>query len=246
MTDHATLAPARPATTAPRLRRWTVAALVAAGTGFVLFPALRPWPDENVATPALAAALASDRWVAAHLCGTLAIALVAPAALGLRRLLDAGAPGTAAQRLLGGAATCAGAGALLSALYFGAETFGIRAVAEGALAPGTTTGTTFLDTVTAVRTGPVATALFGAGLLLLAVAGVLVALALHRTRWPWAGVPFAVGLALLLPQFWGGPGLRIAHGVLLGAGCVLLAAVAARATTAADVSARGTPGGRAA
>jgi hypothetical protein len=36
-------------------------------------------------------------------------------------------------------------------------------------------------------------------------------------------------MVLFLPQFFAGPELRIAHGVLLGAGCVLLAVDAARA-----------------
>jgi hypothetical protein len=226
-------------------RRWTSAALVAAGVGFVLFPVLRPWPDESVADPALAAAFASDRWVAAHLCGILAIALVAPAALGLRRVLHAGDSTRSVARRLDAAVACAWAGALLSALYFGAETFGIQAVAEAALAPGDPTSTAFLDTVTAIRSGPTATAIFGTGLLLIAAAGVLVALAVRRTSWPWGGLPFAAGLVLLLPQFWGGPGLRIAHGVLLGVGCVLLAGVAGRATPTGAVSARGIPAGRA-
>ncbi|NEB06440.1 hypothetical protein G3I78_46570, partial [Streptomyces sp. SID13726] len=44
----------------------------------------------------------------------------------------------------------------------------------------------------------------------------------------WLTLPFALGLVLLLPQFWGDPGLRVAHGVLLGAGCALLAVVALR------------------
>jgi hypothetical protein len=247
MTVDPTLAPPAPRTrlAAPRVaRRWTIAAFATAGTCFALFPVLRPWPDEGVATPALAAAFASDRWVAAHLCGILAIALVAPAVLGLRRALGVAAT-TSASRLLGAAVLCASAGVVLSALYFGAETFGIQAVAAASVAPGAPTGTTFLDTVAAIRTEPTAMALFGAGLVLLAAAGVLVALALRHTSWPWAGLLFAAGLVLLLPQFWGGPGLRIAHGVLLGAGCLLLAVVAARATTTSALSARGIPGGRA-
>jgi hypothetical protein len=44
----------------------------------------------------------------------------------------------------------------------------------------------------------------------------------------WAGIPFAVAFALYLPQFFGPPALRIAHGVLVALGCVLLAAVMRR------------------
>lgn len=64
-------------TSSTSARRLTAAALVAAGAGFVLFPVLRPWPDEAQPTAALAAAFASDRWVVAHLCGILAIGLLA-------------------------------------------------------------------------------------------------------------------------------------------------------------------------
>jgi hypothetical protein len=41
-------------------------------------------------------------------------------------------------------------------------------------------------------------------------------------------LPFAVGMVAFLPQFFAGPEVRIAHGVLLGVGLVLLAARAAR------------------
>ena len=40
----------------------------------------------------------------------------------------------------------------------------------------------------------------------------------------WGGTAFAAGFALYLPQFFAAPELRIAHGVLVAAGCVLLAA----------------------
>jgi hypothetical protein len=34
---------------------------------------------------------------------------------------------------------------------------------------------------------------------------------------------FALGFALFIPQFWAPPAVRIAHGVLVAAGCVILA-----------------------
>jgi hypothetical protein len=37
-------------------------------------------------------------------------------------------------------------------------------------------------------------------------------------------VLLAAGLALYLPQFWAGQPLRIAHGLIVAAGCLLLAA----------------------
>ncbi|GAA1987876.1 hypothetical protein GCM10009718_26740 [Isoptericola halotolerans] len=214
--------------------RWTVAAAVAAAAAFLLFPVLRPWPDETVATAELAAAFASDRWVLAHLCGILGLGLLAPALLGVRTLLVRRDPDTRpgsdarpGQRAATAAVVSAWVGAGLSALYFGAETFGVRTVAEAALRDG---DLGLLAEVEALRLEPAAVALFGAGLLLVAAAGVLVAVALWRAGASprWVGIPLALGLVTLLPQFWGGPGLRIAHGVLLAAGTLLLGWAAAR------------------
>lgn len=207
--------------------RWTPVAFVAAGLTFLLFPLLRPWPDETVATAELATAFASDRWVVSHLCGILGLALLAPALLGLRSLL-AGTGGAGAGRGTGlGAATwaliTAWAGAGAAALYFGAEIFGIRTLAEAALRDD---DLGLLAEVEVLRMQPWAVSLFGVGLFLLAVSGVLVAVALWRAggRARWAGVPLAIGLVLVLPQFFGSPGLRITHGFLMAAGCVLVAA----------------------
>lgn len=212
--------------------RWTRVAFVAAGLTFLLFPLLRPWPDETVATINLATAFASDRWVVAHLFGILGLALVAPAFLGLRTVLAQAGPadGDRAGVRPGagvGAATwalvTAWTGAGLAALYFGAEIFGIRTIAEAALRDG---DLGMLADIEVLRMQPWAVTLFAAGLLLLAVSGVLAGVALWRagTRLRWAGIPLAIALVLVLPQFFGGPELRITHGFLFAAGCVLVAA----------------------
>jgi hypothetical protein len=212
--------------------RWTRVAFVAAGLTFLLFPLLRPWPDETAATLDLATAFASDRWVVAHLFGILGLALLAPAFLGLRTVLAQAGPAAdradvrpgagvgAATWALGTAWTGAG----LAALYFGAEIFGIRTIAEAALRDG---DLGLLADIEVLRMQPWAVTLFAAGLLLLALSGVLAAVALWRagTRMRWAGIPLAIGLVLVLPQFFGGPELRITHGFLFAAGCVLVAVV---------------------
>ncbi|WP_020017052.1 hypothetical protein [Promicromonospora sukumoe] len=224
-----------PSTAATRTTaRWTAVAFVAAGLAFLLFPLLRPWPDETVASADLAVAFASDRWVVAHLCGILGLALVAPALLGLRALLvDRGAgpggagAGRAGVRSATWALVTAWSGAGMAALYFGAEIFGIRTIAEAALRDG---DLGLLADVEVLRMQPWAVTLFGAGLLLLAVSGVLAAVALWRAgAGPrWIGLPFALGLVLVLPQFFGGPELRITHGFLVAAGCVLIAVAVGR------------------
>jgi hypothetical protein len=212
--------------------RRTRVAFVAAGLTFLLFPLLRPWPDETVATTDLATAFASDRWVVAHLCGILGLALLAPAFLGLRTVLAQAGPAADGDRTgvrpgAGvGAATwalvTAWTGAGLAALYFGAEIFGIRTIAEAALRDG---DLGLLADIEVLRMQPWAVTLFAAGLFLIAVSGVLVAVALRRAgAGPrWAGILLAVGLVLVLPQFFGGPELRITHGFLFAAGCVLVA-----------------------
>jgi hypothetical protein len=211
--------------------RWTRVVFVAAGLSFLLFPLLRPWPDETVATTELATALASDRWVVAHLFGILGLALLAPALLGLRTVLAQAGPADGGRTVPGtgagvGAATwalvSAWTGAGCAALYFGAEIFGIRTIAEAALRDG---DLGLLADIEVLRMQPWAVTLFGTGLLLLAVAGVLGAVAVWRSgaRPRWAGVPLAIGLLLLLPQFFGVPELRITHGFLVAAGCVLVA-----------------------
>lgn len=212
--------------------RWTRVAFVAAGLTFLLFPLLRPWPDETAATLDLATAFASDRWVVAHLFGILGLALLAPAFLGLRSVLaQAGPVADRADVRPGagvGAATwalgTAWTGAGLAALYFGAEIFGIRTIAEAALRDG---DLGLLADIEVLRMQPLAVTLFAAGLLLLALSGVLAAVALWRagTGLRWAGIPLAIGLVLVLPQFFGGPELRITHGFLFAAGCVLVAVV---------------------
>lgn len=206
----------------PAVARWTAAAFAAAGVLWALFPLLRPWADKvAVSSDELAAAWASDAWVVSHLAGIAALGLLAPALLGLRRLVLA-APGARGATLLTWATALSWIGAAGASLYYGAEIFGIRTFAEAALRRG---DASLLDEVQALREQPMAVVLFGVGLLLVAAAGVLVAIALFRAHapWAWTGVVFAAGLVLVLPQFFAPPAMRTAHGVLFGVGCLLVA-----------------------
>ncbi|MCA5892843.1 hypothetical protein LEP48_05670 [Isoptericola sp. NEAU-Y5] len=216
---------------ATRSARWTASGAVTAAVLLLLFPALRPWPDETVASLALADGFASGRWVAAHLCGIAGLTLLAPTFLGLRQVLAARSTTTAHRppgvRAASAATWTAWAGAALCALYFGAETFGIRTVAQAALRAG---DPAMLADVDVLRNQPVALATFGAGLALLAASGVLVAVAGWHGRGllRWAGLVVAAGLVLYLPQFFGPPAVRVGHGVLLALGLLGLARAVVR------------------
>ena len=207
-------------TPSPVVARWTAVAFAAAGVLWALFPLLRPWADKVPSSGDLADAWASDAWVFAHLAGIAALGLLAPALLGLRRLL-AGQGGRGAT-LLTWATALAWVGAFGASLLYGAEMFGIRTFAEASLRRG---DASLLDEVQVLREQPVSVLLFGVGLLLIAAAGVLASIALFRarTRWAWTGVVFAAGLVLVLPQFFTPPAMRTAHGVLFGIGCLLVA-----------------------
>ncbi|MEV1131469.1 hypothetical protein [Agromyces sp. NPDC049794] len=211
----------------PTVARWTTLAFAAAGVLWALFPLLRPWADKvPVSSDEVATAWASDAWVVSHLLGIAALGLLAPALLGLRQLLAA-APGARGATLLGWATALAWMGAAGASLYYGAEIFGIRTFAEAALGRD---DMSLLDEVLDLREQPMAVLLFGVGLLLVAAAGVLAAIALIRAQvpWAWTGIVFAAGLVLVLPQFFTPPAMRTAHGMLFGLGCILVAVVAAR------------------
>jgi len=211
----------------PAVARWTAVAFAAAGVLWALFPLLRPWADKlPVSSDDVAAAWASDAWIFSHLAGIAALGLLAPALLGLRRLLAAAHGGRGAT-LLTWATALAWIGAAGASLYYGAEIFGIRTFAETALERD---DASLLDEVQILREQPMAVLLFGVGLLFVAAAGVLAAVALFRagTPWAWTGVVFAAGLVLVLPQFFTPPAMRTAHGVLFGVGCLLVAVAVTR------------------
>ncbi|WP_345539332.1 hypothetical protein [Phytohabitans rumicis] len=197
-------------------------ALAVAGVLFVLYPAVRPWHDESTVDGAVAS-ISSGAWVAAHLFAMLGFILVALGLLALRDTIGGG--------LAHAAVVTTWIGAGLTLPYYGAEDFGLHAIAEQYR-----DGQRFdlLGTVDAFRYHPVAVTLFAAGLLALAAGAVLAALAVRRSLvLPRAsGVLFAVGFALFLPQFFTPAPVRIAHGVLLGAGCVWLAIALWRARPA--------------
>jgi hypothetical protein len=181
--------------------------LFATGLLFLLYPAVRPWHDESTVEGARAA-MGSGAWVASHLFAMLGFILVPLGLVALHRAV--------AGRLTAAAAVLAWLGAGLTLPYYGAEDFGLHAMAAEP---------NLLDLAEAVRFNPVAATMFIAGLLALGVGAVLAGIAVWRsTVLPrYSGVVFAVGFALFIPQFYLPAGARIGHGVLVAIGCVWLA-----------------------
>lgn len=197
--------------------------LVVAGVLFVLYPVLRPWHDEETVDGAVAA-MDSAAWVASHSFAMVGFILVALGLLAVRHVVRH----TPAERTAFAAVVTGWIGAGLTLPYYGAETFGLHAIA-GAAARGEQID--LLQMVDDVRFGPVAVTMFGVGLLSLAVAGVLAGIAVARSGVlpRSSGVAFAIGLALFLPQFFTPPAVRISHGLVLGIGAAWLAYVVWRA-----------------
>lgn len=203
-------------------------ALAVAGVLFVLYPAVRPWQDESTVEGATKA-MNSGAWVAAHLFAMVGFILVALGLLGLWNAVRR----TRAERLALAAVVTTWIGVGLTLPYYGAEDFGLNAIARKA-AEGQVSD--LLGLVEAVRFSPVPITTFGLGLLLLAAGAVLAAVASWRSGVlaRSSGILFAAGFVLFLPQFFTPPAVRIAHGVLVAAGSIWLAVALWRASGAED------------
>lgn len=197
------------------------AAFLLAAPLFVFYPAARPFSSEIGLDGA--AAWASPWWMAAHLAAVLGFVLLFLGTVELLRTIPA-------RRGLKAAIVGLFAVALaLVVPYYGVEIFGLRTIASAALG-----GEPSLTSLaTDLRGGP-QEILFGVGLLALALAGTGLVLAVLGTRgsgsvpghrrWllPVGSVLLAAGLVFFLPQFWLDQPGRVAHGVIMAAGCALI------------------------
>ncbi|MFC6086567.1 hypothetical protein [Sphaerisporangium aureirubrum] len=183
------------------------AALAAGGVLFLLYQTVRPYTGETGMRGA--ATMASSAWVASHTLAMLAFVLVTLGMVAVHGVLRG--------RVSGTAAVLTGVGAGLVLPYYGGEAFGLHAIAARALRDGDPSLMTLVDDF---RYGPVAITMFGAGLVLLGAGAVLAAIAARRSGVlpAWSMIPLAAASVLLIPQFYGPPALRVAHGVLLAAG----------------------------
>ncbi|MGY8665417.1 hypothetical protein Q3C01_24065 [Bradyrhizobium sp. UFLA05-109] len=182
----------------------------------MIYPALRPFSDERSLLGA--AAFGSGAWLASHMLAIVAFTLLPLGLLGLQRSLL----GTRAERLLFVSVVLCVIGIGLTLPFYGGESYGLHALGQEALRQNSDAP---LGLVDAIRSGP-GLVMFLVGLLLLAVSAIVTATALWRScHYPKAsGVPFAVGMSLYIPQFFGAQPLRIAHGLLIAVGCAWMAA----------------------
>lgn len=206
---------AAPSGTARTVRRPIAAVLAAAGgLSLAAFPLLRPWGDKTGAAAEMVEAFASPMWVVSHSAGMLGFVLLAVAAL------------LAAPRT--GRWIAAGVALILP--FFGAETFGLHAVAGHA---GGAAAAEVEALAALIREGTAQMTMLGIGLLAIAIGGVLLALPVRRNR---AAILLAIALVTYLPQFFFGPEIRIAHGLLLLTGALWWAWSLARANAGASES----------
>lgn len=203
--------------TFPARTRLGALALALAGVLFALYPATRPWHDESTVDGATRA-MSSNWWVASHLFAMIAFILVT---LGLLAVRDA-VRHTRAEPLAFAAVVTGWIGVGLVLPYYGAEDFGLHAIASKYAAG---QPLDLLDLVDTVRFNPVAMTTFGLGLIALGVSAVLTAVAVWRSGVlprP-SGILFALGFVLFLPQFYTPAAVRIAHGLLVAVGSAWLA-----------------------
>ncbi|MFC0449082.1 hypothetical protein [Rhodococcus jostii] len=195
--------------------RISAAALFAlAGALFVVYPVARPYAAGGA--PDGGAEFASPWWLVAHLSavgGFIAFGLALVALSGRLR-------GTGGERAAVVAVATSWIGIGLTLPYYGAETFALHALGGSGLDEDAVT-----TLAESVRMGAAQATLFAAGLLLLAAGACAAAVAITRSGLfaRWAGIPMALGFALFIPQFYVDAPLRIAHGVLIGSGCAVVA-----------------------
>ena len=197
--------------------RMSAAALAAAGVLFVLYPAIRPFSDETSLQGA--AAFGSTAWLVAHMMAMVGFTLLGIGLLGLYLVLQ----DTRAERHAFRALVIGMLGIGLTLPYYGGEAFGLHAVGQEALRQHSAA----LISLAPVIRGEPELLMFTVGLLLLAVSAVVAAIAVWKSLVlpKWSGVPLAVAFVLFIPQFLGSQPIRVAHGLLVTAGCVWLALV---------------------
>jgi hypothetical protein len=190
--------------------------LVVSGLAFAAYPLLRPYgPETGVG---FAAHIASPLWVVAHVLGMVGFTALA---LALRALVRTGTPWRWDGRPLRMVETRMWLALALLLPYYGAEAYGLNAVGRQALGQDIDAGAV----AQAFRYAPFELGTFAVGLVLV----MLVGLRLVHGTWVTGGVTrlggllTGIGLVTYVPQFFAAPEVRMAHGVVLGLGMLVLA-----------------------
>jgi len=195
--------------------RLGAASLAIAGVLFVLYPAIRPFSDESSLQGAQA--FASAAWIVAHVLAMVGFILVTLGLVGLHVALR----NTSVELLALLTLVVWAVGAGLTLTFYGAEAYGLHAIGAAAVRQHSLA---LVGLANDVRSGP-GLIVFLVGLLLVAVAAVMAATAIWKSRAlpRWSAVPFALGFVLYIPQFFGNQPLRVAHGLLVASGCLWIA-----------------------
>lgn len=195
--------------------RLSAIAFVIAGILFVLYPTIRPFSDE--ASLQGAAAFASTEWLLAHILAIVAFTLLPFGLLGLHNSLQQ--IGSEPHAYWAVVLSLIGVGLTLP--FYGGEAYGLHAIGLDAIHQ---QSATLLNLAAVVRSGA-GLVIFLVGLLLLAFAAILAAIAVWKSERysKWSGIPFMVGVGLYIPQFFWTQPFRIAHGVLVAIGCFWIA-----------------------
>jgi hypothetical protein len=196
-------------------RALTAIAFVAAGILFVAYPALRPFSSETGIEGAQA--FASTNWILAHSLAMAAFILLGLGLLGVLQDLR----GAGAERLAGWGMVLSWIGIGMTLPYYGAEVFGLHAVGQAVV---DRNNPDLMSIVNNIR-WEVGIFWILAGLAALGIGVILFAIAIWRSGRlaRWSGIVLAIAFALYIPQFAAGQPLRVAHGVLILVGAMLLA-----------------------
>jgi hypothetical protein len=221
-------------TTATRTTRTSVATgLVVSGLAFAAYPALRPYGPESGLVGAHD--FGSPLWLTAHVLGMLgfvALAFTLRTAAYRTPWAWSGQPVRRVETRMWLAVS-------LLLPYYGAEAYGLHEIGRYATDH---SDAGVLDVAAAFRYAPFEMTTFGLGLLVLVLVGGRIAHGMWRTGrlGRTGGLLAGLGLATYLPQFFGTPEVRIAHGVVLGLGLVLMAFASVRSAPV-DAAPNGAP-----
>jgi hypothetical protein len=202
------------AATVPTYPITTRVALVVAGLLLAAYPLSRPWADTSPG--GAPEAFASPWWPIAHTAAVLGFIALA---LALRAWPASGDPSPLRDPRR--AESRAWIAVALLGPYYGGEAYVLHEIGRRAQDVG---DPSLVDLADQFRYAAIPLTIFALGLLALAlVGGRLIALTRDRGRVARvAGILAGLGLLTYLPQFFLPPVGRIAHGLLLGAGLLLL------------------------